>query len=90
MRGRTRAFRCCPPSEADSFGVGWYYLGTSSESGPLASLGGPVADGQGVEVFYNWEVSPWFHLTTDLQVMVPARKTVGPTLVLGFRAKMDF
>jgi porin len=77
--------------EADRFGVGWYYSATSDEIGPILEAGlGPIGDGQGVELFYNYEVTPWFHLTPDLQVLIPARDDVDDALVLGLRGKMDF
>lgn len=77
--------------EADRFGIGWYYAATSDEIGPLLQVAvGPVGDGQGIELFYNYEVTPWFHLTPDLQVVMPARENVDDALVLGLRGKMDF
>jgi porin len=77
--------------EADRFGIGWYGAKTSNEIGPiLQGVFGPIGDGQGVELFYNYEVTPWFHLTPDLQVVIPARDSVDDALVLGLRGKMDF
>ncbi len=70
----------------DTFGLGWYYLGASSELGPfLANLG----DGQGVETFYNYQVNPWFHLTSDMQVLMPGRSQVDSALVVGLRANIS-
>jgi len=77
--------------EADTFGAGWYWLETSDNIGPiLQGLFGPIGNGQGVELFYNAAVTPWFHLTPDLQVLVPARENVDAALVLGLRGKIDF
>ena len=77
--------------EADRIGIGYYYAGTSDEIGPiLQATVGPIGDGQGVELFYNYEVTPWFHLTPDLQVLDPAREAVDTALVLGLRGKIDF
>jgi porin len=77
--------------EADTFGVGYYYAGISEEIGPIATtLLGPLGDGQGVELFYNIEVTPWFHLTPDLQVLMPFREEVDTAVVVGLRGKIDF
>jgi porin len=77
--------------EADTFGVGYYYLGTSDEIGPiLETVLGPIGDEQGVEIFYNIALTPWFHLTPDFQVLMPARENVDTALVVGLRGKVDF
>jgi porin len=76
---------------ADTFGIGWYYAGTSDEIGVvLETLFGPIGDGQGVDLFYNYQVAPWFHLTPNLQVIDPARQNVDTALVFGLRGKVDF
>lgn len=71
--------------EADTFGAGWYYSGTSDQ------LPGVVIQdhGQGVELFYNVAANPWFHVTADLQVIDPSRRGVDNALVFGIRAKLD-
>lgn len=75
--------------EADTFGAGWFYEGSSDEIGPLlAAVFGPIGDGQGVEVFYNWQATPWLNVTPDLQVLVPARENVDTALAVGVRAVM--
>jgi porin len=75
----------------DTFGVGWYYAGTSSQIGPLLeTVAGPIGNGQGVELFYNYQLTPAIHLTPDMQVIVPARESVDTALVVGLRANMVF
>jgi porin len=75
----------------DTFGAGWYYAGTSDEIGPiLEGLLGPIGDGQGVELFYNIAVTPWLHLTPDIQVIDPARENADTAFLVGLRGKMDF
>jgi porin len=75
---------------ADSFGIGYYYLGTSDRIGPiLSTIFGPIGDEQGVEVFYNIAVTPWFHLTPDFQVLMPAREDADTAVVVGLRGKVD-
>jgi porin len=74
---------------ADTFGVGWYYTGTSSQIGPiLTTVAGPIGDGQGVECFYNFQVTPAVRLTPDVQVIVPARENLSTALVVGLRAQL--
>ena len=74
----------------DRMGIGYFYNGLSV---PLENLAAPVValqDVHGGEVYYNAEITPWFHLTVDVQAIqsdVQARDTA---LVLGLRGKMDF
>lgn len=76
---------------ADSFGVGWYFAGLSSKIGPVfTSFFGPTGDGQGVELFYNYALTPAIRLTPDVQVMVPALRDVDPVLIVGLRAQVVF
>ena len=75
----------------DRFGAGWYVAGTSSAIDPVVpAILGPLGDGQGVETFYNFQVRPWMHVTTDMQYIVPARERVDDALVLGLRTRIDF
>jgi len=75
--------------QADTFGAGWFVAGSSDEIGPLlqATLG-PTGDGHGVELYYNWQATPWLNVTPDLQILVPARENVDTAVVLGVRAVM--
>jgi porin len=75
---------------ADRFGVGWYYNGTSTEIGPIVTQVLNLGDGQGVELFYNIEITPWFHLTPDLQIIDPARRDIDTAYVAALRARIDF
>jgi len=75
---------------ADTMGVSYFYTGLSSE---FKSLGGPLIDlqdVQGVELYYNVAVTPWFHLTADLQVVEPADTAKDTAVVMGLRGKIDF
>ena len=80
-----------PGREADTFGAGYYFAGTSSKLGPViaAALGG-VGDGQGVELFYNMAVTKWFNLTGDVQFIDPSRKSVDSSVLLGLRGVINF
>ena len=60
----------------DRFGLGWYYLDTSDEFGPVPqALFGP-RDGHGLELFYNIQVTPWLNITPDLQYIHPGASWV--------------
>jgi len=75
----------------DTFGAGWYYAGTSSELAPfLANAGRGAGDGQGVELYYNIQVTPWFQLTPDLQIIDPARKALDTAVVTGLRGRVIY
>ncbi|WP_084422879.1 carbohydrate porin [Rubripirellula obstinata] len=81
MRGR----------ESDTFGVGYYYSGTSDEVGPLLETAlGTIGDGQGVEAFYNVRASESLTITPDVQWISQARETVDDAWVLGVRANLAF
>ncbi len=76
---------------ADTFGIGWYYAATSSLIGPLITAQfGPIGNGQGVECFYNYQLTPAIRLTPDLQVLVPSLTDNGTALIVGLRAQLIF
>ena len=82
----------------DTFGVGYSRVGYSSPVKDLAPAFLPIRDDHAVELFYNYAVTPWFRLTPDLQILVPARERTAPpgaqsidtAVVVGVRAKIDF
>jgi porin len=74
----------------DRFGIGWYYAQASNQ---FDVIGGDLVrphDGQGLELFYNVAVTPWFHLTADAQVLRGGLPGTDTAAVLGLRAKIDF
>jgi porin len=76
--------------ERDTIGVGYFYSGLSGDfKSLLAAAALDVGNLQGVELYYNAEITPWFHLTADLQVVEPADRTSDTALILGLRAKID-
>jgi porin len=79
--GGNSPIRC---RQNDTFGVGWFY-GATSDQLPGLLLGDA---GQGVELFYNYEVTPWLHITPDLQFIDPARRNVDDATVFGIRVNM--
>ncbi len=74
---------------ADTFGVGWFMAGSSDEIGlALNALLGPIVDGHGVELFYNYQATSWLNITPDLQILVPSRENIDTAVVAGVRAVM--
>ncbi len=48
-----------------------------------------VQDENGIEFYYNYAVTPWFHLSPDVQWLThPTRISAGSPIVLGLRAQM--
>lgn len=73
--------------ENDTIGIGYYHLGISNL--PIFRIHGLVAE-NGVELFYNAAVTPWFHLTPDVQVLDPAQQHNATALLVGIRARLSF
>lgn len=81
---RTGPFR---GRDGDTLGIGYYHLGIS-DLPLLKALG--FGDENGVELFYNAAVTPWFHLTPDLQVLDPANRHNATALLAGVRGRLSF
>lgn len=76
----------CRPN--DSFGVGYYYLGLSGHLPEFVQT--RAGDEKGVEMYYNIAVTPWMHITPDLQVIDPGSLGIGTTTVFGIRMMINF
>jgi len=79
-----------PGRTADSFGVGYYYLGTSSVLREILRPVSPIGNEQGFELYYNAAITSWFTLTADIQAIDPAQSDARSTFLFGLRAKIDF
>lgn len=73
--------------ENDTVGIGYYHLGVSNLQ--VLTLHGFGAE-DGVELFYNAAVTPWFHVTPDLQVLDPAQHHNATALLVGIRGRLSF
>jgi porin len=73
----------------DRMGLGYFYTGLNSDFKNLFVFANPLQDLHGGEVYYNAEVTPWFHVTADLQVINPGPQALDTAIVLGLRAKID-
>jgi porin len=79
-----------PNRKMDTFGVAYYYLGFSDSFKNVARIITPVRDERGLELFYNVRVTPWCHVTIDLQVITPLLERAHTSVVPGLRVKIDF
>lgn len=78
-----------PTRDRDTWGVGYYLLNMSDD---LPAILGMDAE-QGVEVYYNIEVTPWLHITPGLQVIADpgaGYRDRDVALVYGLRAALKF
>ena len=70
-----------PGRDNDSFGVGYCYLSVSDDLPRVIER--RTQDEQGMELYYNVAITPWLHITPDLQVVEPTREKVDITVVAG-------
>lgn len=74
----------------DTFGIGYFQLGISDVLKRSARPLTPLRNEQGVELYYNARLTPWFQFTPDLQIVDPFQKSAKTAFVIGARAKLDF
>jgi len=72
----------------DTYGIGYFYAELSDEFGKIIERN--FGDTQGFEMFYNFELSKWLHITPDFQVIEPSAKNIDTAYIAGLRVKMDF
>jgi porin len=78
---------CC--HRGDTFGLGWYYTGASREFGPIPQALLGYRDSGGVEMYYNFQVTPWLNITPDAQILKPGLSRFSETaFVYGLRINM--
>ena len=75
----------------DLFGIGWFYNRFSSNIGAPATTQLGLEDAAtGVEIYYNYAVTPYCFVTPDLQVVEPGTSNASTALILGLRAQVIF
>lgn len=74
-----------PERDRDTMGIGYFYSDLSNK------LPDSMFAEQGIECFYNIEVTPWCHVSPDLQVIVNpgGTKARDVSLVYGLRVAID-
>ena len=89
--GSIEAWGLLPNREKDRMGIGGFCDQLSTDFKNLASVfGKDLRNTWGAEVYYNAEITPWFHLTADLQVIQNQNTDDDPGIILGLRAVIDF
>lgn len=79
-----------PHRESDSYGVGYYFVEVSPVLRQLMNTVSPLHNEQGVELYYTAQLTRWFTLTADMQVIDPAQRQSSLATVCGLRAKISF
>jgi porin len=76
----------------DKFGIGWYYVKTSSEWGPVPRSLFQPQDQTGLEVYYKYHLTPWLAITADAQYVRPTlgRFASRDSFLYGLRVNMKF
>lgn len=74
-----------PERDNDTFGLGYYFVDLSND------LPSNMHSEQGVELYYNIEITPWLHITPDLQIIANPGGTDDNdcALVCGLRMQMN-
>jgi len=77
-----------PGRGKDTFGIGYYYVELSDKFPDL--IASQLEDGEGMEAFYNVEVTPWLHVTLDYQMIDPGIKATETAHLFGLRVLTEF
>ena len=75
-----------PGREGDHFGLGYSILGANDKFGTSENFD----DGHAVELYYDFEVTGWLHVTPDIQIVDPGVQGTDTAVVLGLRSKIEF
>jgi porin len=79
-----------PGRRLDTFGLGFFYLGLSNEFKTLTAPILSQRDEYGVELFYNYAITPWCRLTYDFQVARPSTRALDTAIITGLRLQLNF
>ena len=83
------AFGLLPSRPDDRMGVSGWNNWLSDNFKDLVQPVARLRDTWGVEIYYNFSVTPWLHITPDLQIINPVSRDVDTTWVAGIRMKID-
>jgi porin len=83
-----------PDRHLDSFGIGYYYYNLSDDlEDSINDLGRRTAfkNEQGMEIYYNYAITPWFYIGGNLQYILPALGgRFDDAFMAGLRANIRF
>jgi len=74
----------------DSFGLGYFYYDFSNKLQKALDPVIDLDDEQGLELFYSHAVTPWLHITGDIQYINPASGSNNNAFVTGLRTNIRF
>ena len=76
----------------DTFGAGWFLAGASDQFGPVPTALFDPKNGSGVELFYNYQATPWLNITPDVQWLRPGMTNLATdnAWIYGLRINMTF
>lgn len=74
----------------DVFGLGYFYYNFSDDLQESTAAVSNFDDEHGVELFYNYAVTPWLRISPGLQWIDPAKGDNDHLWVGGLRASMIF
>jgi hypothetical protein len=74
--------------EQDRMGVACFYNGLSNDLRELVTPAVQLEEVQGVELYYNAAITPWFHLTGDVQIVDNENEVDDTAIILGLRGKL--
>lgn len=78
-----------PRRSRDNWGMGYYYAAISPDLKDSLEPALKIKDEQGMEIFYNFVVSPWFDIGLDLQVIKPSLEE-DTAIISGVRTVLRF
>jgi porin len=76
--------------ELDRMGVGYFFENLSGNFKNLVSPVASLQDLHGVELYYNYAVTPWFRVTADLQVVDGVASRLDTAVIPGVRAQLIY
>ena len=79
-----------PGRSLDNWGIGYYY---AAPADGLKDMNAPfprIQDEQGLEIFYNFAVTPWLVLGADLQIIKPGLANNDTAVFSGLRTVIRF
>lgn len=86
----SEAFGWFASRPSDRMGIGYFYYDLTNGFQEAIEALGPAQNVQGGEIYYNAAITPWFHLTADVQAIRPIYEANDTAIVLGLRGRIDF
>ncbi|MEX0322977.1 MAG: carbohydrate porin [Puniceicoccaceae bacterium] len=75
----------------DRWGIGYYrYSVSDSLIEGLGVIGQGIENEYGIEVFYNFQVTPWLNITADFQYIDPVIKSKDNISIFGIRTSLSY